>query len=105
MTPEQKTVIQDVGRLEGQVTLILQGMQNVEASLKETGRLLTHIDAKVGQIEPMKDDIRSLKRKVEKNEEDIRGINVWKNRLIGGGTALGVAIGFFGDKIWRLFVG
>jgi predicted RNase H-like nuclease (RuvC/YqgF family) len=98
-------VVQDVGRLEGKVTMLLETMRQIQSTLADTQRVLSHIDLKVSQIESLKSEIDNVKRKLSQMEVDVESLQGWRNRIIGFGAAAGALAGFSVDKIMKIVMG
>jgi predicted nucleic acid-binding Zn-ribbon protein len=102
-TPNE--VIQDVGRLEGKVALLLETMRQIQQTLADTQRVLSHIDLKVTQLDAVKSELESTKRKIATLEADVANLQGWRNRMLGFGAAAGAVAGVSIDKIWKMLVG
>lgn len=98
-------VIQDVGRLEGKVALLLDTMRQIQTTLADTQRVLSHIDLKVSQMDAVKSDLESVKRKISELESEVESLQNWRSKLIGVGAAIGTVAGLMADKLMKLVVG
>lgn len=99
------TVAQDVGRLEGKVTLLLENMRQLQTALTEARQIIGHIDAKVSQFDAVKNDVVSLKADLASLQDEVEALQLWRNRLLGAGAVAGAVAGAGFDKVWKLLAG